>query len=367
MCMPRKRGILCTKTYHHVSNKTRNRANRTGRHRVLKLKSALICFFLLLALAPLSTFAELVNDGLDAYNEGDFERAFDLWKAAARQEDPVGQYNLAVLYYNGEGVNQDLLQAYKWFRKSAELGYADAQYDLGLMYLDGEGTAKDPKTGIEWMKKSAEQNHADAQFELAKAYQGGVGIEQNLAEAIKWYNKAKENGQEDAPAQITQVYKDLFPSAPKGWSAEEVSVKRIPVNNPLVNMFGTVYSLELERIYVKDSSGERVSILYGSNQFEIDALNDIVHVNPDEADAETLEAQAAIEQENITPWKYAGNKGMRFSNKEGGLLGSIIVLKGSVIIGVGHPNEKVMQEKHVPFFLKKIDIRQVSEALQAVE
>lgn len=334
---------------------------------MLKLKSALICFFLFLMLAPASVFAELVNDGLDAYNEGDFERAFDLWKAAARQDDPVGQYNLAVLYYNGEGVNKDLLQAHKWFRKSAELGYADAQYDLGLMYLDGEGTAQDPKTGIEWMMKSAEQDHAEAQFELAKAYQSGVGIEQNLAEAIKWYNKAKENGQEDAPAQITKAYEDLFPSAPKGWSAKAVSVKYIPVDNPLLNVFGTVYSLELERIYEKDAGGDRVSILYGSNQFEIDALNDIVHADPDEADTETLEAQAAIREENITPWKYAGNKGMRFTNKQGDLLGSIIVLEGSVIIGVGHPDEKAMREKHTRLFFKNIDIRQVGKALQAVE
>jgi len=43
------------------------------------------------------------------------------------------------MYYNGEGVPQDYAVAMKWYRLAAEQGHAKAQYNLGVMYYNGEG------------------------------------------------------------------------------------------------------------------------------------------------------------------------------------------------------------------------------------
>jgi len=44
-------------------------------------------------------------------------------------------------YANGQGVPQDDVEAVAWYRQAAEQGYADAQFNLGVMYADGEGRA----------------------------------------------------------------------------------------------------------------------------------------------------------------------------------------------------------------------------------
>ena len=43
------------------------------------------------------------------------------------------------MYYEGRGVPKDYKEAIKWFRLSAEQGFAEAQYGLGSIYENGEG------------------------------------------------------------------------------------------------------------------------------------------------------------------------------------------------------------------------------------
>ena len=42
-------------------------------------------------------------------------------------------------YANGEGVPEDDAEAVRWYRMAAEQGDAGAQYNLGVMYANGEG------------------------------------------------------------------------------------------------------------------------------------------------------------------------------------------------------------------------------------
>ena len=46
---------------------------------------------------------------------------------AAGQGDAPAQYNLGVMYDQGQGVRQDYAQAVQWFRKVVEQGYPQAQ------------------------------------------------------------------------------------------------------------------------------------------------------------------------------------------------------------------------------------------------
>jgi TPR repeat protein len=47
------------------------------------------------------------------------------------------QYQLAWLYDWGLGVKQDMIEAIKWFVKSAYSQYASAQTELGILYHYG--------------------------------------------------------------------------------------------------------------------------------------------------------------------------------------------------------------------------------------
>jgi uncharacterized protein len=73
-----------------------------------------------------------------------------------------------------------------WYRKAAERGHADAQYNLGLMYYDGQGTPLDPSEASRWFRKAAEQGLADAQFNLGLLYAHSRGVEKDYVEASLW-------------------------------------------------------------------------------------------------------------------------------------------------------------------------------------
>src|SRR6266498_2255297 len=63
-------------------------------------------------------------------------------KATENEEDKDAQYNLAVCYINGEGIEKNLEKAFYWFQKAAENGNIDAQCCLGYLYYTGEGAEK---------------------------------------------------------------------------------------------------------------------------------------------------------------------------------------------------------------------------------
>jgi len=61
------------------------------------------------------------------------------------------------MYYNGQGVQRDYVEAAKWVRKAAEQGYAPAQADLGVMYWNGQGVPQDAVLAYMWLNLAAAQ------------------------------------------------------------------------------------------------------------------------------------------------------------------------------------------------------------------
>ena len=80
----------------------------------------------------------------------------------AEQGNAEAQYNLAVMYHRGEGVERDYSMAKQWYKKSAEQGNAMAQYNLAVMYQRGEGDSKDEVMARYWFKKSCESGYQEA-------------------------------------------------------------------------------------------------------------------------------------------------------------------------------------------------------------
>jgi TPR repeat protein len=98
----------------------------------------------LLAAATLGLIAYAgFKEGLSAYRQGDYAKALKEWQPLAEQGDAVAQFNLGLMYANGQGVPQDYKEALKWFRKAAEQGVASAQHNLGVMYAFGQGMPQD--------------------------------------------------------------------------------------------------------------------------------------------------------------------------------------------------------------------------------
>ena len=91
-----------------------------------------------------------LNQAVWADNMPDFQETLQV----AKQGNAQAQFNLGLMYANGQGVRQDNAQAVQWYRKAAEQGYANAQYNLGVMYAKGEGVRQNYKIANEWFGKA---------------------------------------------------------------------------------------------------------------------------------------------------------------------------------------------------------------------
>ena len=144
--------------------------------------------------------------GWKAHNKGDYGQAAGRYGKDAEQGDAGAQYNLGVLYANGQGVPQDDKQAVYWYLKAAEQGDASAQNNLGSMYATGRGFPQDDMQAVSWYLKAAEQGDASAQNNLGSMYHAGKGIPQDDKQALIWYSKSAEQGYAPAQSNLGDMY-----------------------------------------------------------------------------------------------------------------------------------------------------------------
>ena len=137
-------------------------------------------------------------------------KAFEETKAKADNGAPAAQLKLGFRYMSGDGVNQDAVEAVKWYRKAAEQGDADAQQTLGECYYFGGVVTKDLVEAVNWFHKAAEQNNPKAQNDLGVCYGNGYGVAKDDAEAVEWYRKAAEQGAAEAQRNLGWCYSNGF-------------------------------------------------------------------------------------------------------------------------------------------------------------
>ena len=85
-------------------------------------------------------------------------------KRDASQGDVEAQCLLGCHYSYGQNpeVPMDKTMAAYWLKKAAEKGFAHAQFQLGLLYLNGQGVGKDLERCLKLMHSAAEQGHGSA-------------------------------------------------------------------------------------------------------------------------------------------------------------------------------------------------------------
>ncbi|HSR63009.1 MAG TPA: hypothetical protein VLN56_06355, partial [Gammaproteobacteria bacterium] len=110
--------------------------------------------------------------------------SFDDTLSLAVEGNPGSQYELATMYYQGDGVERDLEQAFIWYRRAAQQGNSDAQFNLGNMYLLGEGTSQSDSKAKDWFEQAAAQGHGAAEENLANLQIVVASEDESPAEVI---------------------------------------------------------------------------------------------------------------------------------------------------------------------------------------
>jgi|LKGT01.1.fsa_nt_gi TPR repeat protein len=97
------------------------------------------------------------EEGLDAYNTGDYVTALRLWRPLAEHGRANAQHNLGVMHRSGQGVPQNYVQAHMWFNLAASRllpgeGYNAAIQERNLVAESMTPTqiAEAQKLALEW-------------------------------------------------------------------------------------------------------------------------------------------------------------------------------------------------------------------------
>lgn len=175
----------------------------------MRLLSAMSVITALLAvlLVSESIAADAKETGLDAYEVGHYERAYEILSPLARAGDVDAQYVVGLMYAEGQGVEQNFYEAGKMYRRAGDQDHAGAQVNLGSLFENCYGNGPcDSAEAAQWYRRAADQGSALGQFNLALMYALGKGVTESEWRAKTLFRKAAEQGYTAAQYNLAVTY-----------------------------------------------------------------------------------------------------------------------------------------------------------------
>jgi TPR repeat protein len=221
-----------------------------------------------MAAAPPLTAMEAFRSGAHWLKAGDKLKAIPSLEYAAENGHTLAQWKLGRMYAEGDGVTQDDLKAFEYFRRIADrhaednpdmpqsrfvanafvaLGHyyldgipkttikrdperaremfayaasyfrdSEAQYYLARLYLDGVGAPHDPRQAARWFGLSAQKGQCQSQAMLGAMLFAGDHVPRQAARGLMWLTLAKDNAKDGAAtdqAWINRLYDSAFQQA----------------------------------------------------------------------------------------------------------------------------------------------------------
>jgi TPR repeat protein len=221
-----------------------------------------------MAAAPPLSATDAFRSGARWLKAGDKVKAVHSLEYAAENGHTMAQWKLGRMYAEGDGVAQDDLKAFEYFRSIADdhaddnpdipqarfvanafvalghyyldgipktaikrdpdraremFGYAasyfrdpEAQYYLARLYLDGVGAPHDPRQAARWFGLSAQKGQCQSQAMLGAMLFAGDNVPRQAARGLMWLTLAKDNAKDDAATDqdwINRLYDSAFKQA----------------------------------------------------------------------------------------------------------------------------------------------------------
>jgi TPR repeat protein len=132
--------------------------------------------------------------GIESEKDDSPEMAFKWFRRSAELGCEMGEYAVARAYLAGDGVEKDVEQGIEQLREMADRGNPLVQVDLGMIYATGDEVDQNFEEAVRLFRTAADQGDSDGKFYLSRCYETGDGIEQDLEAAFKWTLEAAEEG-----------------------------------------------------------------------------------------------------------------------------------------------------------------------------
>ena len=127
----------------------------------------MIKIFLLSVIVVFSLFAQ--EKGLKEYDmamkylsKQNYKAALKPLQIAAENNITNAQYNLALMYYQGDGVKQDIKKSAQWLERAANGGHKRAIENVGRIYMQ----LLDFKNARHWLQINAKNGDRKAEMLL---------------------------------------------------------------------------------------------------------------------------------------------------------------------------------------------------------
>jgi len=203
---------------------------------------ATVAIFLM---TPLASYAGL-QEGIDAFDRGDYAYAVTQLKFAAKHGNPDAQLRLGMMYMSGKGVVKNYRLAAGYLKKSADQGNKKAVAALKLLdaappsitqpstnaglankqrstsqprstpqkkvpkiakkKIRKQTPAQTASTALDKLKQRAENGDGKAQLKLAQTFAERKGNRRYAKLAVKWYIKAARQKISQAEYELAMFY-----------------------------------------------------------------------------------------------------------------------------------------------------------------
>ena len=119
--------------------------------------------------------------------------------------DWYAQDSMGTMLLRGDGVKKDEAQAFEWFAKSADQGFAEAQFSLGHMYWHGKGVLKNTALAVDWLKKAVAQESVSAEAMLGDILVHNAPFS-DIPRGLELLNNAVHGGSSYAMETLGRIY-----------------------------------------------------------------------------------------------------------------------------------------------------------------
>lgn len=109
--------------------------------------------------------SNLIEKGIEAYDDGDIEGAYQYWSKACDQGEGRGCTNLGKLFVDFSLLDiYDAKKAVKFYRKGCELNDVMGCYEAGNAYSAGVGVFKNEEKAKAFWRKACNMGKKEACF-----------------------------------------------------------------------------------------------------------------------------------------------------------------------------------------------------------
>ena len=133
-----------------------------------------------------------LDEGIAAYNRGDYPGAFRLLQAAVAQGSAEAMSNLGYLYARGHGVERDPAAALELYKRGAQAGDAEAMNAVGYRY--NFSANPDFERAAQWYCKAVLRGNPRAMNNMAILFYNGQGVPRDLEEARSLWRQSAALG-----------------------------------------------------------------------------------------------------------------------------------------------------------------------------